>query len=148
MMTTVRRWVSPAIVQVGLEHWLPRPIEAAGAGTGATRGHDVVRTTKEWIERHLGEPIDVSAMARRAELSRPRFTEVFRAIAGVPPWSYVMERRVRRARELLDRDVPASEAAAEAGFCDQSHMTRVFKRVTGTTPGEYRRDRTNVQDED
>jgi AraC-like DNA-binding protein len=145
MLTTVRRWSTPVIIQVPLEQWLPRPIQAAG--DNGSRGHDVVRVTKEWIERHLGDPIDVSEMARRVELSRPHFTEIFREVEGVPPWSYVMERRVRRAIELLDRDVPASEAAAEAGFCDQSHMTRVFKRVTGTTPGEYRRDPTNVQDE-
>jgi hypothetical protein len=42
----------------------------------------------------------------------------------------------------------ASGAAALTGFCDQSHLTRGFMRITGTTPGEYRRDRTNVQDED
>ena len=49
--------------------------------------------------------------------------------------------RVREACDRLLRGVPADEIAHDAGFADQSHMTRVFKAVTGMTPGEYRRTR-------
>lgn len=126
------------------------PGEPAGGGprgVGTTeRWREAVEAAKAFIEEHLGEPLDVVRISREVNLSRPHFTRVFRAIEGVPPWSYVTERRVRRAVELLESDRPLSEVALDAGFADQSHLTRVFKRVIGRTPGEVRRNDSIVQD--
>lgn len=125
------------------------PAADAPAGTlGADSRRAVVEAAKVFIEEHLGGPLDVTRISREAELSRPRFTRIFREVEGTTPWAYVLERRVRRAAELLERGRPPSEVALDTGFVDQSHLTRVFKRLTGTTPGEYRRRGTNVQDED
>lgn len=127
----------------------PGPEAGEGAAPGAD-GDAAIRfdiaAVKRFIEEHLSESIDVPALAREVNLTRPHFTRIFRDIEGVPPWTYVLERRVRRALELLDRGVPPSQVALDTGFCDQSHLTRVFRRFTGTTPGEYRRERTIVQD--
>jgi AraC-like DNA-binding protein len=65
----------------------------------------------------------------------------FRAETGLPPHAYLNQLRVRQARELLDRGVPPAEAAAEAGFADQAHLTRHFKRAVGVPPGAYQRAR-------
>jgi AraC family transcriptional regulator len=51
-----------------------------------------------------------------------------------------MRRRIEHAqRKLARRDVPLKVVAADCGFADQSHMTRLFRRVLGATPAEYRR---------
>jgi AraC-like DNA-binding protein len=54
---------------------------------------------------------------------------------------YLNQLRVRQARRLLDRGVPPAQAAAEAGFADQAHLTRHFKRTMGVPPGAYQRAR-------
>jgi AraC-like DNA-binding protein len=65
----------------------------------------------------------------------------FQAETGLPPHAYLNQHRVRQARQLLDRGVPPAAAAAEAGFADQAHLTRHFKRVMGVPPGAYQRAR-------
>ena len=59
------------------------------------------------------------------------------AAYGIAPYAYVTGQRVDRARRLLLDGRSASEAAVEAGFHDQAHLTRHFKRVLGTTPGVF-----------
>jgi AraC-like DNA-binding protein len=56
---------------------------------------------------------------------------------GISPHQYLTSRRVDLARRLLLGGMPPSLAAAEAGFYDQSHLTRHFKHVLGTSPGKY-----------
>jgi AraC-like DNA-binding protein len=62
---------------------------------------------------------------------------VFKDRVGLTPHAYQDQLRVRRAKQLLDREVPIAQAAVEAGFYDQAHLTRHFKRVMGVTPGRY-----------
>jgi AraC-like DNA-binding protein len=56
---------------------------------------------------------------------------------GVPPYAWLAQYRVARARALLDRGHRPAQAAALAGFADQAHLTRWFRRVVGVTPGTY-----------
>jgi AraC-like DNA-binding protein len=56
---------------------------------------------------------------------------------GISPHQYVTSRRVDLARGLLLDGMPPSLAAAAAGFCDQSHLSRSFRRVLGATPGTF-----------
>jgi AraC family transcriptional regulator len=67
------------------------------------------------------------------------FMRKFRSEFGYPPHAYVMRRRIEHAkRQLARRDTPLKVVAADCGFSDQSHMTRLFRRLLGTTPAEYR----------
>jgi AraC-like DNA-binding protein len=66
---------------------------------------------------------------------------VFSREFGISPHRYLTTRRVDRARRLLLDGIPASQAAAETGFYDQSHLTRHFIQVLGTTPAHYARSR-------
>jgi AraC-like DNA-binding protein len=66
-----------------------------------------------------------------------RFSQAY----GVTPYAWLLQHRAERARGLVERGVPLSAAAAAAGFADQSHMTRVFVRQFGFTPGALRRAR-------
>ena len=55
------------------------------------------------------------------------------------PHAWQIQCRLVRARQLIDGGHPLVDAAAVAGFCDQSHLTNRFRRAYGITPGEYRR---------
>ncbi len=99
-----------------------------------------LRRVVEFITAHLEEDIALPDLAAVAELSTHHFGEAFKASTGRPPYGYVMDRRVERARELLrDGERPIAEIAYAAGFSSQAHLTTNFRRVTGVTPGRFRR---------
>ena len=89
------------------------------------------------IEQNLGLPLTLRELAQIADLSIWRFATVFRQQVGVSPHRYICRMRVERARELMRAGVSAASAATEAGFYDQSHLSRHFKTVCGVTPGQY-----------
>ena len=91
------------------------------------------------IEERLAEDLPLPELARAASLSVYHFARAFKAATGLAPHRYILERRVERARELLEADAPAlAEIADRCGFASQAHMTHVFKRATGVTPGAFR----------
>jgi AraC-like DNA-binding protein len=82
---------------------------------------------------------DLPTLARRARLSRSRLHAVFRQAVGCSPMLYARRRRLERARALLaSSDLPIHEVAERAGFPDQFHFSRAFKRAHGASPSEYR----------
>lgn len=91
------------------------------------------------IDRHMGERLEVARLAAELELSIGFLVRAFRQSLGVTPHRYVMERRLARARQLLDARRPIADTAAECGFADQAHLTRYMKRSIGVTPAFYRR---------
>jgi AraC-like DNA-binding protein len=72
---------------------------------------------------------------------RSRFAvhRAFTHVYGMPPSDYQRQLRLREARALIAAGTPISEAAAVAGFSDQSHLSRWFVRYYGVTPGRYQR---------
>jgi AraC-like DNA-binding protein len=81
------------------------------------------------------------SLAELAELtgvSRFRLLRGFAREIGTTPHAYLVQRRVRLARQLLAAGQTPAQAAIQAGFADQSHMTRVFVRQLGITPARYR----------
>jgi AraC-like DNA-binding protein len=86
-------------------------------------------------------PPTLDELARLTGLSPHALLRAFRAETGLPPHAYLTQHRVRLARGLLDRGVSPAEAAVAAGFADQAHLTRHFKRVVGVPPGAYQRAR-------
>jgi AraC-like DNA-binding protein len=89
---------------------------------------------------HDGYAADLTAgdLAEAAGCSRYAAYRAFRQAYGLAPSEYQRQLRVRTARRLLSRGVPPAAAAAEAGFADQAHLTRWFRRYYGITPGAYR----------
>lgn len=77
-------------------------------------------------------------LAREAGCSPKQLSRAFRERLGVAPHRYVIERRVQRAIPLIETG-GANLAQVAAGFSDQSQMTKIFRKVTGTTPGRIRR---------
>ena len=89
----------------------------------------------EYIQDQLNADLTVSAIAQTAGMSPDHFTKLFRESTGQSPYQYVVEARVRKAKELLTTGkLTISEAAHHVGFADQSHLTRHFKRVFGLPP--------------
>ena len=89
----------------------------------------------EYIQDQLGTDLTVSGIAQAIGMSSDHFTRLFKESSGQSPHRYVVEARVRKAKELLTTGkFTISEAAYHVGFVDQSHLTRNFKRVFGVPP--------------
>jgi AraC-like DNA-binding protein len=98
-----------------------------------------LKRAKALIENHLVSGIRVEQVATVCGLSRSQFARAFRASTGFSPHSWLIRRRVEKARELLSvRTTPLVEVAFACGFSDQSHFTRLFRRATGVTPRAWR----------
>jgi AraC-like DNA-binding protein len=78
-------------------------------------------------------------LAQEAGLSRFQLLRGFRKATGLTPHAYLVQRRLHVARRLIAKRCPIAEAAAAAGFADQSHMTRLFVRTYGVSPSIYAR---------
>jgi AraC-like DNA-binding protein len=109
-------------------------IEASG-----TRDTTGARLVRDHIERYYARPIPLDEMAAIAGLGVFRLIRAFREATGLPPHAYLEQVRVGRAVSMLRDGHPVSAVAYYTGFCDQSHMTRFFKRIVGVPPGRYRR---------
>lgn len=75
--------------------------------------------------------------ARRAGVSRYQFLRAFATAYGLPPHAWAQQCRLARAQALIRQGESLADAALAAGFADQSHMTRAFRRFRGYTPGAY-----------
>ena len=101
--------------------------------------HERLKRVRDFIETHLDDRLTLTDLAGVACLSPYHFSRSFKEAVGVGPQRYVMQRRLERAKTLMRRTKqPLALIAQEAGFTDQSHLTSIFRRETGTTPGRYR----------
>lgn len=93
------------------------------------------------VENHLDESLRIRDLARLSDLSPGHFARAFRRSVGVAPRSFVLERRVERAKKLMrTTDWALSEIALACGLSDQAHLSRIFRRYTGNTPNAWRRE--------
>jgi len=84
------------------------------------------------------DAVTLDALARELGTHPSHLVRVFRREHGLPPHRYVVGRRLDRARRLLLEGLPIADVAVAAGFHDQSHLTRHFRTLLGTTPGAFR----------
>jgi AraC family transcriptional regulator len=106
----------------------------------ATLPRAKLRAVVEYVEEHLGGSPTLEQLAAVARLSPNYFVSQFKRATGLPPHQYVIQRRVDRARQILQNgtELSLAEVAAHAGFSDQSQFSHHFKRVVGVTPGQFR----------
>lgn len=88
-------------------------------------------------------PPSLADLATDLGLSRYQLLRAFRTTMGMPPYAWLAQHRVSRARTLLEAGGRPAEVAGQVGFADQAHMTRWFRKVLGVTPAAYRN---SVQD--
>jgi AraC family transcriptional regulator len=97
------------------------------------------RRAKEMIAANLGG-VPLKELARECRVSSAHFSRAFRCSVGMAPHNWLIEQRVVLSKEKLRDDrLSLADVAAECGFCDQSHFTRLFTRIVGVTPGAWRR---------
>lgn len=87
----------------------------------------------------INNPDHIGNIAANFNCSREGFSRQVKRELGVAPHAFRILSRLNRARQLLREGCAIADAAAESGFSDQSHMTRLFRQTFGTTPGLYLR---------
>ncbi|MFZ4451667.1 helix-turn-helix domain-containing protein [Salibacterium aidingense] len=99
-----------------------------------------VRQIRDFIHRHLHEPVDVMMVAEYLNLTPGYVSTIFKKECGVSLKRYILEQKTKEAKRLiLYSDLPLSEIAILLHFNDQTYFTKVFKRMTGQTPLQYRK---------
>ena len=98
-----------------------------------------IARVREAIEQRYAESLLLTELAHIARLSTYHLIRAFRAEIGLTPHAYLVDVRVRRARELLRLGLAPAAVALHVGFADQAHLTRAFKARIGVAPGAYRR---------
>ena len=99
-----------------------------------------LRRLNDFIEANLEGEITLAAMASACGIGTKSFVRAFAATTGKSPYQYVITARVERAKRLIEQDQEGlAEIALRCGFSHQEHLTRAFRRLTGQTPGRYRR---------
>ncbi|WP_432547013.1 AraC family transcriptional regulator [Kineococcus sp. SYSU DK004] len=111
----------------------------AAGGPEPARHEDspLARRLRELLDEHVVDGIALADAAALLGASTAHLVRAFGHHHGLPPHAYLTARRVDLARRLLLAGTRPAEAAARAGFHDQSHLTRHFRRVLGTTPARF-----------
>ena len=113
------------------------------ASTNVSREHvRSIQRTLAYIDRHFTEQITLQDLSDLAGLSPNYFSALFKQISGITLWNYISAKRIDRAVRLItDHDTKANmlQIAIDCGFNNTANFNKVFKKVTGMTPSEYRR---------
>jgi AraC family transcriptional regulator len=105
----------------------------------STRPPRWLANAEEILRARLGEPVRLRDLAAATGVHPAHLARVFRAHYGVSVGEYSRQLRLSwAAAQLASGDTPVATVAADAGFADQSHFTRLFKRHVGMTPARYR----------
>lgn len=95
---------------------------------------------KTYIAERISSQISLHELAQLVNLSTSYFSSAFKASVGLSPHNYIVAQRVEFAKQLmLNTNAPLCEIALDCGLADQAHLSRVFRRLTGTTPSAWRR---------
>jgi AraC-like DNA-binding protein len=128
-------WLLTALAH---RHSTARSAPALIPGAGS-----IALTVRDRLADELTAPPTLSSLAADLGLSRYQLLRAFRTTMGIPPYAWLAQYRVTRARALLASGLRPAEVAPLVGFADQAHLTRWFRRVLGVTPAAYRN---SVQD--
>ena len=93
--------------------------------------------TVRYIDDHLAETVDIEQLCRVACMSRSKFYQQFRHVMGTGPMEYIQQRRLERARELLQSGRSVTEVCYDVGYVNASHFTRRFHQQYGVSPRDY-----------
>lgn len=132
--------VHAGAARLALEIAVAEAIEAfATVGHAKCEHTRPVRRAVELLRERLAESVTLDDLEAHAGLDKFHLCRAFRAQVGMPPHAYLTRLRIMRAKELLAAGVKPSNIAPQVGLYDQSQLNRHFRRIVGTTPGQYAR---------
>ncbi len=88
----------------------------------------------DYIKKNLHQKLSIDAIAKMAYVSKSNFFKMFKEELGLSPNEFIIQERIKKAKELLIRNNSVSEAAFSTGFSDTNYFIRVFKQMEGVTP--------------
>jgi transcriptional regulator GlxA family with amidase domain len=128
-----RRMVVPAHRSGGQAQYVEMPVPPARTG-------HVPAGLLDWARAHLDLPLTVEELAERALMSPRTFARRFREVTGTTPHRWLLDRRLERAEELLERtDLPVDAVAARSGFGSADTLRHHFTARRGVSPSDHRR---------
>lgn len=98
-----------------------------------------IQTLCAYMEEHFAENITLDRLLDMTSFGKSYLLRAFTKQVGVSPYRYLQTVRLTRAKAFLEQGVLPIEAAAQAGFADQSHFTNFFKTFIGLTPRQYQK---------
>ncbi len=98
-----------------------------------------IKDAKILMDRNYSEHMDLDHIAKKVYLSKYHFLRLFKEAYGITPHKYLTIKRVEAAKKLLSSNLPISHICREVGFESAPSFSNLFKRHTGTAPGEFRR---------
>jgi AraC family transcriptional regulator len=113
-----------------------RSVQTHRGGLGSAR----LRRIKEFVDAKLEDELSLCEMAQSVGLSTAHFSRMFRKSTGESPHQFVLRHRIERAKEMLRAGARVLDVAVACGFKTQQHFARVFRRMCGVTPTEYRQE--------
>lgn len=142
---TAARQVHAALEEPGdlmaAEHWLltvrDHLLTHLGSPEPTPPDAPLARRLRALLDDRLTEPTTIAAAAEELSTHPSHLVRAFSRAYGIAPHQYVISRRVDLARHLLAGGNRPAEAAALAGFYDQAHLTRHFRRILGVTPAAF-----------
>ena len=123
-----------AIRRLCVRHGCQQP-----AHVRVSKEREAISRIRDYIHAHFAEEITISRLASLTGWSTFHLIRAFHEATGIPPHAYQNTLRVAQAQEQLRNGESIADAAVSCGFYDQSHMNRLFRRMLGATPGQYRR---------
>lgn len=97
-----------------------------------------LRRARDLMDRDYAQPLDVSAMARAALMSAAHFSRKFHAAYGETPYSYLMTRRIERAKALLRQGMTVTDTCMAVGCTSLGSFSSRFTEIVGQAPSQYR----------
>jgi transcriptional regulator GlxA family with amidase domain len=103
-------------------------------------GDAVILRCQNWLAKNYERPDIVAELVRRSGLPKRTFDRRFRAATGYSPLAYVQALRIEEAKHLLETgNEPVEAIAEEVGYADLASFRRLFRRLAGMSPGDYRK---------
>ncbi|WP_337270422.1 AraC family transcriptional regulator [Oryzifoliimicrobium ureilyticus] len=99
-----------------------------------------INRVRKYIEDNLSTAISLDELAELVRLSTSYFSAAFKVSFAMSPHNYIVSRRIEHAKyRMTNSNDSLSEIALDCGLSDQAHLSRIFRRATGTTPSAWRR---------
>ncbi|SHK68259.1 AraC-type DNA-binding protein [Reichenbachiella agariperforans] len=109
--------------------------------TKGNQTYELVAQTARYIDQHLTETLTVESLADQAHLNVDYYSKVYTEIYGMRPVQYIQQQRIHRAQLLLTTtSYSLIEISHRVGLPNMSYFSRLFKKISGSSPGQYRKD--------